>query len=199
MSEEINPTAESIPTTEQIRDFVVAAHGNLPRVRELLTEQPGLLNARYEWAEDDWETAIQAAAQVGSTAVVEYLLARGAPLEICTAAMLGRLSDVKQMLDKDPGLIKARGAHGIYLLSHAALSNKLPLVKMLYERGAIEGTSLALGNAIMHGHFEMAKWLIENGHPELNWKNYEGKSLLTLASERGDKGMLTLLQEHGAV
>jgi len=189
---------EIIPTAEQIRDFVIAAHGNLPRVRELLIEYPALLNAQYQWAEDDLETAIQAAAQSGSTAVAEYLLAQGAPLDICTAAMLGRIADVKRMLDKDPNLIKAKGAHGISLMAHAALSNNLPLVKMLYERGAKEGTSMALGNAVAHGHFDMAKWLIDNGRPDLNWKNYEGKSLLTLAKERGARDMLKLLHDHGS-
>ena len=186
------------PTTEQIRDFVIAAHDNLPRVRELLAEFPGLLNERYQWAENDSETAIQAAAQVGSINVAEFLLARGAPLEICTAAMLGQNENVRQMLDKDPNLIKARGAHGISLMSLAAFSNNIPLVKMLFERGAIEGMSHALGNAVMKGYVEMAAWLIENGHPDLKWKNYDGKSLMTLAGERGDKAMLKLLREHGA-
>ena len=31
------------------------------------------------------------------------------------------------------------------------------------------------------------------------WKNFEGKSLLTLANERGDEDMLTLLREHGSI
>jgi len=190
-------TEEIIPTPEQIRDFVIAGHGNLPRVRELMMENPALLNVRYEWGENDSETAIQAAAQTGSTAVAEYLLAQGAPFEICTAAMLGRTVDVKQMLEKNPSLIKATGAHGIALITHAALSNNLPLVKMLYERGAKEGMAHALGNAVQHGHFEMARWILENGHPDLYWKNFEGKSLLTLAGERGDKDMLKLLREHG--
>jgi ankyrin repeat protein len=189
---------ENTPSTEQIRDFVVAAHGNLPRVRELLAEYPALLNERYEWAEGDSETAIQAAAQTGSAPVAEFLLERGAPLEICTAAMLGQKEHVLQMLGEDPGLIKARGAHGISLMSHAAFSNNIPLVEMLFERGASEGMSHALGNAVMKGYVEMAAWLIENGHPDMNWKNYDGKSLLMLAGERGDAAMLTLLKEHGA-
>jgi ankyrin repeat protein len=191
-------TEDKIPTTEEIRDFVIAAHGNLPRVRELLVENPGLVNERYQWAEDDWETAIQAAAQSGSANVAEYLLERGAPLEICTAAMLGRSDDVQQMLGKDPDLIKARGAHGICLLTHAAYSNNIPLVKMLFDRGATEGVSHALGNAVMKGYVDMAAWLIENGHPDLKWKNYDGKSLMTLAGERADKAMLKLLRDHHA-
>jgi hypothetical protein len=130
MEEEV--PEEEILTEEQIRDFIVAAHGNLPRVREMLTLHPGLLNARHYWTEDDSETAIQAAAQTGSVQVVEYLLQRGAPLDICTAAMLGRSADVQRMLNEDPGLIDARGAHGISLMPHAALSGNLELAKMLF-------------------------------------------------------------------
>ena len=191
-------TEENIPTTEQIRDFVIAAHGNLPRVREMLVEYPSLVNERYQWGENDSETAIQAAAQTGSINVAEFLLARGAPLEICTAAMLGQKTEVQKMLDKDPSLIKARGAHGIALMTHAALSNNIPLVKMLFKRGANTGMSMALGNAVMHGHYEMARWIIENGQPDFKWKNFEGKTLLTIASERGDKNMIKLLREHGS-
>jgi ankyrin repeat protein len=184
---------------EQVQDFVVAAHGNLPRVREMLTEHPGLLNARHQWAENDGETAIQAAAQSGSMPVVEYLLAKGAPLEICTAAMLGRKDVVERMLDADPDLIHARGAHGIPLMPHAAMSNNLELARMLFKRGATDGLSLALGNAVMHGDARMARWIMERGHPDLTWKNYEGKSLWTIAGETGRKDMLALLSEHGVV
>ncbi len=190
--------AESPLTTEQIRDFVIAAHGNLPRVREMLTEYPDLLNARHQWAENDSETAIQAAAQVGSAAVVEHLLARGAPLEICTAAMLGRKDAVERMLAEDPALIKATGAHGIPLMPHAALSNNLELAKMLYARGARGSLPLALANAVMKGHIKMARWLIEIGQPDFTWKSFEGKSLLTIAGETRNEEMLTLLREHGA-
>ncbi len=190
--------AENTPlTNEQIRDFVVAAHGNLPRVREMLMENPELLNAAYHWSDSDCETAIQAAAQAGSTQVAEYLLAHGAPLDICTAAMLGRKDVVEQMLAKDPGLINARGAHGIALMPHAAWSNNVELAKMLFERGATQGMSHALGNAVMKGNVRMARWIIENGHPDFKWQNYEGKSLMTLAKETPNKDMVNLLREQG--
>lgn len=188
---------EDVVSPEQIRDFIIAAHGNLPRVREMVVEHPSLVHARHQWAENDSETAIQAAAQTGSIPVVEYLLARGAPLEICTAAMLGRQQDVERMLDADPSLINARGAHGIPLMPHAALSGNLELARMLFSRGATASMSHALGNAVMHGDARMARWIIEHGKPDLQWKNYEGKSLLTIARETGKQEMLALLREHG--
>ena len=188
---------EEVLTEDQIEAFIVAAHGNLPRVREMLILHPGLLNARHYWTETDSETAIQAAAQTGSVPVVEYLLERGAPLEICTAAMLGRKDVVQHMLDEDPGLIEARGAHGIPLMPHAALGGNVELAKMLHERGATGSTSHALGNAVLHGDARMARWLLENAKPDLSWKSYEGKGLLTIAKETGKPDMLTLLQEYG--
>ena len=191
--------AENTLTEEQIRDFVIAAHGNLPRVREMVVANPDLVNATYQWSEGDTETAIQAAAQSGSAPVAEYLLAHGAHLDICTAAMLGRKDVVASMLDQDPALINARGAHGISLMAHAAWSNNVELAQMLFERGATTGTSHALGNAVTKGNVQMARWLIQHGNPDFSWKNYEGKSLLTLAKETPNKDMINLLSEHGAV
>ncbi len=193
------PTPPTPPTPEEIRDFVIAAHGNLPRIREMLWEHPDLVNACYEWEEGDCETPIMAAAQSGSVGVAEYLLSRGAPLDICTAAMLGRKAAVEQMLEKDPSLISATGAHGISLMAHAAWSNNLELVKMLFERGARTGMGHALGNAVMKGDVRMARWIIENGHPNFNWRNYDGKTLLNLADEAPNDDMINLLKEHGAV
>ena len=63
--------AESTLTSEQIRDFVIAAHGNLPRIREMLVVNPELVNAAYQWSEGDTETAIQAAAQAGQTLILK--------------------------------------------------------------------------------------------------------------------------------
>lgn len=183
---------------EQLREFVIAGHWNLPRVQEMLAEFPELLNERYQWGENDYETAIQAAAHVGSAHVAEFLLAQGAPLEICTAAMLGRRDELERLLDEDPARINARGAHTIPLLAHAALSGKADLAEMLVTRGAQEGISFALSNAVSKGHLDMTRWLLENTKPDLAWPNYEGKTPLTIAGEAGNEALAALLREHGA-
>jgi ankyrin repeat protein len=182
-----------------VMEFVIAGHGNLARVRELLERNPALLNEAYAWTDTDRETAIQGAAQVGSAKVAEYLLSKGAPLDICTAAMLGKESEVKNFLDNDPALINANGAHGIPLLTHAALSGNASLVKMLVSRGATAGLSSALFNAASRGHYDVAKWLLENTRPDVAWKNYEGKTALMNAEERKDDRMRDLLRVNGAV
>jgi ankyrin repeat protein len=186
------------PSPEQTRQFVIASHGDFETVKQMLSQQPELLKAAYPWNENDRETPIQAAAQMGDVAIAEYLLEKGAPLEICTAAMLGRKDAVERFLAEDPGLIQVTGAHGIPLLTHAVLSGNLELVQFLFQRGARTGVSPALHSAVSRGYSDIVRWLLENGKPDVNWKNFQGKTALTVAIEREDGRIVALLKEHGA-
>jgi uncharacterized protein len=186
------------PNIDQIRAFVLAGHSNLEQVQSMLAECPALLDAAYEWKENDRETAIQAAAHIGNVAIAEYLLAHGAPLAICTAAMLGRRTDVERMLHADPRQISAVGAHGIPLLTHAALSGDLELIEWLVGRGAHEGMSAALHNAVSKGHAELTLWLLEHGNPDLSIRNFQGQTPLQVAHARGFNAIARLLHNHGA-
>jgi uncharacterized protein len=191
-------TQQQPPSTEQIREFVIAGHGNIDKVRLMLAENPKLLNASYRWNENDTETAIQAAAQVGSVNIAEFLLKQGAPLEICTAAMLGMQDDVERRLDADHHNANATGAHGIPLLPHAIWSGDLNLVQLVFERGAKTGATLALHNAVSRGNYEIVKWLLENAGPDIPAKNFQGKTALGVATERNDERVVELLRKHGA-
>lgn len=173
------------PTPEEIREFVIAAHGDVDKVKTMLAAQPALLNLAHPWSETDSETAIQAASQVGNVALAEFLLAQGAPLAIYTAAMLGRRDDVTRLLAADPGLAKARGAHGIPLLPHAAMSGDVALVSALHAAGATDGASSALVFAVARRHVALVSWLLAHAAPDLAWKNYQGKTALDVARERG--------------
>lgn len=184
--------------TETIRTFVIAGHGNLAKVKQMLGEHPKLLNLAHEWSPGDTETALQGAAHVGSVPVAEYLLGQGAPLDICTAAMLGRRADVDRFLDEDREQINALGAHGISLLCHAALSGDVPLVEMLHSRGATGGSDLALSLAVGKGHVAMTRWLLQHASPDLTWKNFQGKTALESAIANGNEEIAALLRSHGA-
>lgn len=177
---------------------MLAGHGNLGRVQEMLAATPALLNAVYEWKENDTETALQGAAHVGNIAIAEYLLTNGAPLEICTAAMLGQQAAVKQFVEDNPQQIDARGAHGIALLTHAAHSGNVALVQWLFEHGAHTGVSQALHNAVNKGHSELTGWLLDHTDPDLAWTNFQGKTALTIATEHGREDLVELLRAHGA-
>ena len=185
-------------TNDQVRDFVIAGHGDLTKVIAMLADHPELLNIPYEWNPDDHETALQGAVQTGSTEITEYLLAQGSPLDICTAAMLGRNQEVEGFLEADPTLANAVGAHGTPILPLAAWSGNLALLKLLEERGAKSGAALALFNAVSRGNDQVAQWLLENLELDLSEQNYQGKTVLAVAVERQQEAIVHMLREHGA-
>jgi uncharacterized protein len=175
-----------------IKEFVIAGHGNLEKIKTMLLEYPEILNMAFEWREGDFETALQAASHVGNAEIALFLLSQGAKLEITTAAMLGDVVALKNFLASDPDLIHHQGAHGISLLTHAVMSENPVLIRDLIAKGAIEGSSMALNIAVDIGQFEVTKVLLENTKPDLTWKNMKGKTVLDLAANNPE--ILALLE-----
>jgi hypothetical protein len=102
-----------------VQEFVGNAHGDLNRVKELLAQEPGLINATWDWGGGDFETALGAASHMGRRDIAEFLLEHGARLDIFAAAMLGKLDIVKAALAAFPETIQTPGPHGIPLVAHA--------------------------------------------------------------------------------
>jgi uncharacterized protein len=180
--------------SEQIKAFVIAGHGNLEKVKTMLEAEPQLLNQAFEWRPGDFETALQGAAHVGNVDIAEFLLQKGAPLELPSAAMLGRKDFIEQMLEANPEAINTTGAHGITLLTHAALSGDVSLVSSLYERGATTGADMATNLAVDCGYREVVQFLLETAKPDLTWKNFKGLNALEVAREGNDAELIALLE-----
>lgn len=183
---------------DMIKDFVIAAHFDLPKVKALLEENPELLRVQHQWGEGDFEDGLAAAAHVGNEEIAEFFLAQGVPLTICAAAMLGRLPAVQDFLLQDPALANARGAHGISLMFHAALSGDIMLTTLLREYGCREGFNHALHGAVSKNNAAMVAWLLDNGVTDPNTKDHRGKTPLQTALEGGQVVIAELLQNRGA-
>ena len=102
-----------------VEEFVGVSHGNFERVKELLTQEPALINATWDWGGGDFETALGAASHMGNKAIANFLLENGARIDIFAAAMLGKLDIVKAALLAYPDAIDIPGPHGIPLIDHA--------------------------------------------------------------------------------
>ena len=102
-----------------VQEFVGKAHGDLDRVRQMLAEQPALLNAAWDWGGGDWETALGAAAHMGRRDIAEMLLAKGARIDIFAAAMLGQVNTVRAIVQSCAASATSPGPHGIPLIRHA--------------------------------------------------------------------------------
>jgi hypothetical protein len=107
-----------------IADFVIFAHSDLEMTKKLLEREPMLINAVMDWGNGDWESGLGGASHMGRRDIVEFLLEKGARIDIFTMTMLGQLEAVKQLLTLQPKLIDARGPHGFNLHFHAQLAGK---------------------------------------------------------------------------
>lgn len=184
------------PSQELVEPFVIAAHYSLPKVREMYEQHPELLNEK--WAKFD-ESALAASSHTGQRAIAEFLLEQGAPMVVCTAAMLGRADEVAAFLREDASLANARGAHGIPILFHAAMSGNIDVTGLLLANGGGEGINDALHGAMAYNHVAMAQWLLVHGVTNVNALNYEEKTPLKVAIERGYSELADVLRAHGGV
>jgi ankyrin repeat protein len=143
--------------------------------------------------------------------VLAHLCARGAYIDICTAAHTGDLNRAKELLDEDPTLVNRAPDYVTYYigsgtpLKNAAAKGHIEIVKLLLERGAdpnfpeegIAPHGHALYAAVANGHFEIAKLLLEHGaypNPEVE----SSADALSMAMMNKDEKMVELLCSYGA-
>ncbi len=123
-----------------IKEFVVAGHGDLAKVNQMLLDEPNLIYARYDWGGGDFEEAIEGAGHVGNKEIATYLIEKGARVNLFALTMLGKKKVVIPALEEYPSLIRAKGPHGFSLLHHAKLGGdeSKEIFDYLTEKGLTE-------------------------------------------------------------
>jgi hypothetical protein len=123
-----------------VKEFVIAGHGNFPKVQDMLKEHPNLIYTKFDWGNGDYEAAIEGAGHVGNKEIAEFLLRSGSRVTLYILAMLGKTNLVKPVLETYPELIFAKGPHGFTLLHHAKVGGKEgeELYAYLQEKGLKE-------------------------------------------------------------
>jgi uncharacterized Ntn-hydrolase superfamily protein len=186
------------PLQTSIDEFVVTAHHDPDAVRERIERQPILIHARARWEEN----AVEAAAHVGRTDIVEYMLSKGAMMDICTAAMLGRRDAVEAFLREKPASAHAAGAHGIPVLYYPVISGHREIAEILVAAGADvnagAGATTPLHGAAMTGRADLAAWLLDRG-ADPNPLNHERKTPLCIAVEKGHAAVADALRARDGV
>jgi hypothetical protein len=135
----ISPKGDPLPA-EKVKEFVVAGHSNLDKVKQLLGEFPTLLYATWDWGTGDFETAIEGAGHVGNKEIANYLIKAGARTNMFVLTMLGKTNIVKPWLEAVPEYLTARGPHGFTFLHHAQRggSDAKELLDYLQSKGLKE-------------------------------------------------------------
>jgi uncharacterized protein len=142
--------------------FEAATLGNIARLRELLDENRAQVNS---WSPDGF-TPLHLACFFGQEEAAKFLLDRGAEV---TAI--------------------AQNPMRVQPLHSAAAGRRLPIVRVLLERGAPVNARQHLGWTALHeaanqGNREMAECLLRHGADPAAG-NDEGKTAIEIANERG--------------
>ena len=122
-------------------------------------------NRRTDWALGPWHP-LHGASQV----VADRLIAAGAQVDACAAAHLGRVDELRRILDAQPERVHERGGDGQTPL-HFASSREV--IDLLLERGAdvdardFDHRASAAEWMIAHwrgaGRYDLAQYLVERG------------------------------------
>ncbi|MDX2046282.1 MAG: hypothetical protein SFU87_05820 [Chitinophagaceae bacterium] len=112
------PKPDPLPA-DKVKEFVIAGHGNMDKVKQMLAEHPTLIYSTWDWGNGDFESGIEGAGHVGNKEVANYLIGFGARTNLFVLTMLGKTQIVKAYLETWPQYLNARGPHGLTLLHHA--------------------------------------------------------------------------------
>ena len=192
--------------------FTAARAGLLDEVRGMLKETPNLINAR------DYRdyTALQCASLIygaceEAEAVMDYLLAKGAEIDILTASHYGMLGVVQDLLEESPSCAITTDAEGLTPLHWAvrprrgAKASFVRITELLIQHGGdVNAQSDAHGNwTPMHtlaewaGFMEQADLLLEAGS-DINAETDRGWTPLDFAIDRDREAMVEYLRRKGA-
>lgn len=144
-------------------------------------------------------------------AVLAHLIARGAYVDICTAAHMGSLDRVRELVGQDPSLANRVSDYISYYLGsgsplrNAAATGRLEVVRFLLDHGAdpnLNEEGIAPHGGALHaasagGHYEVAKLLLERGaYPSAEVES--SADCLGFAINNKDQRMVDLLTSYGA-
>ena len=173
--------------------------GDLARVRDLLHEDPSLANARSKAGTH----AAVLALYFGRDDISEAIVSAGAVLDLPSAAAVGRLDRVMELVRTDPGSVDAVSGDGNTALGLASYLGHVDVVGFLLSNGADVNYAdpktgfTALTGAISSGHADIVETLLEGGaDPDHRYE--AGNTPLTEAAFGGDLRILRALLAHRA-
>ena len=125
-------------TAEEIFEFVAAAHKDLEEVKRIYEERPLILNCTNQIRRGDFETAMGGAAHMGRKDIADFLLSKGARMDLFSYTFMGYKDFVKQQIEAFPSLLHSPGPHGFTLLHHAKVGDHQDLMDWIQEKGLTE-------------------------------------------------------------
>lgn len=185
-----------------MRDELLGAikDGNVARVRELLSADPSLADARDERG----VSALMLSAYHGANDATAAIRAVRSELDVFEAATLGDVERLYELLHEEPSLLDARSPDDATALHFAAFFTQPDTARLLVDHGAdVHAVSPTFGNVLpLHsaaagGSAEIVHLLLVAG-ADANARQNLGFTALHAAAQNGDQAMARDLLDHGA-
>ncbi len=168
-------------------------------IARTLVEAGADLEARTE-RERASRTPLHDSIEMGQPKITELLLESGAFVDICSAAILGKLDRVRELLDTDPALANDMSS-GLSPLGWASYGDQPEIARELIRRGARLNDG-ALACAAACDHVAVSRVLLESGYEVDHREDPSRKTALHLAAAMpftsDASAVVTLLIEAGA-
>jgi uncharacterized protein len=179
--------------------FSSIAGGHVDQVREALSADPALVNARDERG----IAAVLFSLYNGKTEITRLLIDRGARLDLFEAAATGTQERVEQLLHKDPASINLYSPDGWTPLHLAVFFGRLNIVHLLLSKGATidapsrnEQIVTPLHSALANPHNSAVGQLLIGAGANLNVRQSEGYTPLHYAAANGLDQVVRSLLAH---
>lgn len=173
---------------------------DIGRVQEMLDEDPELVHAHSSTG----ESAVLTAVYYGAGEIRDFLLSRGAVLDLQEAAAVGDQGRIQALLSAGEVAVDAYSADGFTALALSAYFGHLEAARILLAAGASVQARAhnRLDNTPLHAaaagrHADLAALLLTAGAP-VGEQDGAGWAPLHLAADNGDLSTATVLLQHGA-
>lgn len=180
--------------------FEAIRAGDLAAVKSLLEADASLASTRS----DSGVSGVLMAVYMGRGEIRDFLIAKGAVLELPEAAAVGNLGRVRELIEKNTVQANTMSADGFPVIALAAFLGHLEIVQYLSAHGAdinaaaTNGSGYnALTGAVTSGHVAVVQWLLEHG-ANANYRYSAGYSPLLTAAANGRLDIAKLLLAQGA-
>ncbi len=179
--------------------FEAIRAGDVPAVQSILDTDPQLASA----TDDSGLPAIAVAIYHRKPDIAKLLEDRGAVLDVFSAAMAGRVEQVKQSLAADPASANSFSADGWTPLHLAAFFGCADCARALLDAGAKlnERSQNPMQNMPLHAaaagrHADIVRLLLERG-AWVNARQHGGWTALHATAQNGDIALAELLIAAG--